>query len=288
MLLVIDVGNTQSVVGVYKRFTLSEAKSAKPLAKWRFSTQKSNAIHDIIATILPLFGYSSIKTLDIDQVVLASVVPTLTQVWEGVARELFGVQALRCDAISASKAGLFDADYPTPEEIGADRVADAIAARALFGAPCVVVDFGTATNMEVLDARGYFVGGVLAPGMLTGASALTSAASRLGAVEMSAPAHVIGKSSAEAMRSGILLGEAARTDGLLEAIFNELKGNKYDEGKDHKNAAAPSVKPCPSANKPFAVATGGLAETIAPHCKLVDAVEPDLTLIGLCLLADAS
>jgi type III pantothenate kinase len=222
MLLVIDVGNTQSVVGVYKRFTLSEAKNAKPLAKWRFSTQKSNAMHDIIATILPLFGYAGLKTADVDQVVVASVVPSLTQVWEGVSLELFGVRALRCDAATASAAGLFAADYPAPEEIGADRVADAVAARALFGSPCVVVDFGTATNMEVIDARGCFVGGVLAPGMLTGASALTSAASRLGAVEMSAPEHVIGRSSAEAMRSGILLGEAARTDGLPPAGWPSL------------------------------------------------------------------
>jgi type III pantothenate kinase len=141
------------------------------------------------------------------------------------------------------------------------------------------VDFGTATNIEVINEAGEFIGGVLAPGMLTGASALINAASRLGAVEMTAPTHVIGRSSAEAMQSGIVLGEAARADGILSAIFKELAEGKGAKGA---SAAAPSVK------KPFVVATGGLATTIAPHCTNIDIVEPDLTLIGLGLLATAN
>lgn len=125
-----------------------------------------------------------------------------------------------CNAETA--AGLFDADYPNPREIGADRVADAVAARALYGAPVVVVDFGTATNIEVVDRDGRFRGGVIAPGVQTSANALFTHGAQLPDIALVAPPAVIGTNTVEAIQSGIMLGEADRVDGLVRRIFDQL------------------------------------------------------------------
>ena len=162
---------------------------------------------------------------------------------------------------SAKTAGsLFDADYPNPREIGSDRVADAVAARELFGAPVIVVDFGTATNIEVVDKQGRFLGGIIAPGVQTGASALFSHATRLAAIDLVDPRHAIGRNTEEALQAGIVYGEADRADGLVRRVAEELG---YD---------APVV------------ATGGLAPLIAEHSRTISAVQPDLTLVGLRLV----
>ena len=116
--------------------------------------------------------------------------------------------------------------YNDPGELGADRVADAVAAKALYGAPVIVVDFGTATNMEVVDADGRFIGGVIAPGLALGARSLSAAAARLPQVEPSAPTHVIGRNTREAMRSGVVLGEVARIDGMLDMVLAEMRATK--------------------------------------------------------------
>ncbi len=165
---------------------------------------------------------------------------------------------------SAQTAGdLFCADYPDPAEIGADRVADSVAMRALYGAPCIVVDFGTATNIEVIDSAGRFIGGIIAPGLQTSAQTLFNNASKLPAISLEAPDHAIGTNTVEAMQAGIVLGEVDRVDGLLQRIFDQL------------GYRAPVV------------ATGGLAPLIAKHSKLIDQVNPDLTLEGLRLIVEA-
>lgn len=259
MLLAVDIGNTQTVLGLYEG-----VRAEHPAHMWRLATYKQDAKDDITVKLLPLLGAAGIDATAVRHAALASVVPALTRSWSKAVHDLCGAHVRVCTAEAAHAAGLFDASYPNPREIGADRVADAIAAQGLYGAPVVVVDFGTATNIEVVDADGRFVGGIIAPGVETGAGALFSHATRLAAVDMRAPEAVIGTSSDEAMRSGIILGEAARVDGLVSRIFSQI------------GSAAPVV------------ATGGLAPLIAPHSQTITEVLPELTLEGLRRLACAA
>ncbi|MFQ8868402.1 MAG: type III pantothenate kinase, partial [Eggerthella lenta] len=164
MLLAIDVGNTQTVVGIYQDGSLQY--------RWRVATNKSHTSDELRVKLVPLLASEGLKLDDVRGVALASVVPALTMAWCAAAYRMIGKDALVCSAETAG--ALFEADYPNPHEIGADRVADAVAAKALYGAPVIVVDFGTATNMEVVDADGRFIGGVIAPGVETSASALFS------------------------------------------------------------------------------------------------------------------
>ncbi len=258
MLLTIDVGNTHTVVGVYRGFDKVE-----PHAVWRVATSKRDAADDVRAKLLPLMAAAGVTAHDVDAAAMASVVPALTRAWSDAVRELAGVEARLCTAEAASAAGLFKSAYPNPREIGADRVADAVAARALFGAPVVVVDFGTATNIEVVDEDGSFLGGIIAPGVETSASALFSHATRLSTIDLAAPPAAVGKSTEEAVQAGIVLGEADRVDGLVRRIFAELG------------------RTCP------VVATGGLSALVAAHSSEITEVLPELTLEGLRLLASA-
>ena len=165
---------------------------------------------------------------------------------------------------TAETAGaLFEADYPNPREIGADRVADAVAAKELYGAPVIVVDFGTATNIEVVDKDGRFVGGIIAPGVETSATALFSHATKLGAIDLVDPKTAIGHNTEQAMQSGIVYGEADRVDGLVRRIFDQLG---YETP---------------------VVATGGLASRVAALSRTITATNPELTLEGLRLVYDA-
>lgn len=282
MLLVVDVGNTQTVIGVYAAdhgsSATAEAAAAtgklaetlervrgfeRPLASWRLATCKHDTADDIRAKVMPLVRMARIDVNDIRTTALASVVPSLTHAWsEAVtAHGRVPMEVRVCTAEAAAAAGLFATDYPDPAEIGADRVADAVAARELFGAPCVVVDFGTATNIEVIGADGRFLGGIIAPGVETGAAALFSHATRLAATDMVAPPQVIGTSTETAVQSGIVLGEAARVDGLVARIFEQI------------------------GRRGAVVATGGLAPLVAEHSVEITDVLPELTLEGLRLIA---
>lgn len=253
MLLAIDVGNTQTVFGVFK--------GKKLLHQWRVATNKCHTSDELRIKLLPLLGSEGLTFDDLDGVALSSVVPTLTDGWCAATRKMIGAYAVVC---SAEVAGpLFDAgDYPNPREIGADRVADCVAARALYGAPVVVVDFGTATNMEVIDAEGRFAGGVIAPGVNTSAQALFSHATKLGAIELVNPHTAIGHNTAQAIQAGIVYGEADRVDGLLSRIFEQL------------GYTAPVV------------ATGGLAPRVESLSRMITEKNQVLTLEGLKLVYD--
>lgn len=253
MLLTVDIGNTQTVIGMYE--------GAAAARTWRVNTAKSDTADELRVKLMPLLTSAGLGGESVTAAAIASVVPRLTTAWVEAVRELAGVEALVCNAETA--AGLFEAHYPNPAEIGADRVADAVAAKALYGAPVAVVDFGTATNIEVIDATGAFVGGIIAPGMETGAGALFAHATRLSAIDLVAPPAVIGISSETAMQAGIVLGEADRVDGLMDRVFAQL-GYRMP-----------------------VVATGGLAEVVAPHSKTITAVNRQLTLEGLRLVAEA-
>lgn len=258
MLLLVDVGNTQTVIGVYE----GAGDAGAYRAMWRVSTDKTDTADDLRAKMVPLFQLAGLPMDAIDRACVASVVPFLDASWKHATLKTWGVEAVGCSAASATSCGLFEADYPQPDEIGSDRVADAIAARSLFGCPVVVVDFGTATNIEVVDAQGRFVGGVIAPGVLTGSQALFQNATQIAVTGVGVPDSVIGKSTAQAVQSGTIFGEVGRVDGLVERIFDEIGG------------------PCP------VVATGGLVHTISNLSRCITNVRPELTLDGLRLLAE--
>lgn len=252
MLLAIDIGNTQTVLGVYE--------DEKLAGMWRLATSPSLTSDEIRVHLIPLFSAANLSFQDIDCSALSSVVPQLTESWKKAIFDCTGIDPLICNAETAGS--LFRAHYPSPHEIGADRVADSVAMLAIYGAPCIVVDFGTATNMEVIDAQGYFIGGIIAPGMQTSAQTLFARGAQLPAIGFEAPKDPIGKNTIEAMQSGIVLGEVDRVDGLIKRVFDQL-------GYEAK-----------------VVATGGLAGLVAKHSKYIEEVNLELTLIGLRLILE--
>lgn len=253
MLLAIDIGNTQTVIGVFDGAELRHM--------WRVATNKADTSDELRLKAKPLLDSEGIAVADVGGSIIASVVPSLSAAWKRALSGMLGCDPVVCSAETA--ADLFATSYDNPSEIGADRVADAVAARMLYGAPVIVVDFGTATNLEVVDAQGLFVGGIIAPGLETSAAALFSHATKLPSIELVDPGSAIGKNTVHAMQSGIVYGEADRVDGFVRRVFDELGYN------------APVV------------ATGGLATTMAPLCKTITHVNPELTLEGLRIIYEA-
>lgn len=253
MLLAIDVGNTQTVVGIYE--------NGKLCHRWRVATNKRHTSDELRVKLVPLLTSENLTFADLHGVALASVVPQLTAAWCDATRRMIGKRAVVCSAETAGD--LFKTDYPNPREIGADRIADAVAAKSLYGAPVIVVDFGTATNMEVVDAQGCFIGGVIAPGIETSASALFSHATKLGAIDLVNPHISIGRNTEQAIQIGIVYGEADRVDGLVGRIFDQLG---YEA---------------------TVVATGGLASRVASQSKTITTTNSELTLEGLRLVYES-
>ncbi|MCL2826750.1 MAG: type III pantothenate kinase [Eggerthellaceae bacterium] len=254
MLLAVDVGNTQTALGLYDGEELRHM--------WRIATTKTDTADELRVELLALLAAEGVVPKAVLGMALASVVPRLTASWAEACISLFGHEPL---VVTAQTAGpLFKTGYSNPAEIGADRVADAVAALALYGAPAVVVDFGTATNIEVVDRRGFFIGGIIAPGMETSANALFAHAARLSAIDLAAPPHMVGQTTGEAMQAGIVFGEAARVDGLVGRVFEELG---YE---------APVI------------ATGGLAPIVAKASKAITCTNLELTLVGLRLIWDGA
>ena len=247
MLLAVDVGNTQTVLGVFDGEEL--------VCHWRITTNKSDTADELhiklhnLCALEPRVGMLS-------DLALASVVPTLTAVWCDLAEKLM-IPVL---VVKPSMDTGLPIRYDNPFEIGADRIADAVAAIHHYGAPVLVVDLGTATNIEVIDKDGVFVGGIIAPGFITSAEALFSAADRLTRVDLQTPKHAIGTNTRDAVQSGLVLGEVARIDGLVRYVFEEL------------GYTAPVV------------ATGGLADRVVPISTMITHENANLTIEGLRLL----
>lgn len=253
MLITVDVGNTQTAIGLYEN-----AASSEIARMWRIATSKHDTADEVRARLAMLFAMDGLDAARVTGAALSSVVPRLTEAWASAARDMFGVEAYVCTAESAG--ALFETDYPNPHEIGADRVADAVAVRAIYGEPAVVVDFGTATNIEVIGRDGKFVGGIIAPGVETSAAALFSHATKIAATGLTDPGSVIGLSTEHAVRSGVVYGEADRVDGLVRRVFDQL------------GYRAPVI------------ATGGLAQTMARYSSEITETNPELTLEGLRIL----
>jgi type III pantothenate kinase len=249
MFFAVDVGNTQTVMGLYD--------SEQLLKRWRVATIKTDTIDELSIKIHALLSLAGFDGSHITDMAISSVVPPLTKQWQQVARRFGTSDPLILN--SRTDIGL-PIKYKNPSEIGADRLADAVAAISFYGAPVIVVDFGTATNIEVIDREGAFLGGIIAPGLVTSAEALFSAAARLAKIDIEVPASVIGPTTREAVQSGLTYGEIDRIDGLIKRVFKEL------------------------GYRATVVATGGLSEHVVGLSEVIDVVNDDLTLEGLRLI----
>jgi type III pantothenate kinase len=245
MLLAVDVGNTQTVFGLFDGERLTE--------QFRVGTDRRRT-GDELAVMLRAF----VELDALDGIVLSSVVPELQREYELLAERWAGADLIVVGPGVSTGIPVLNVD---PREVGPDRIANAVAARERYGAPAIVVDFGTSTNFDVVSAAGEYAGGVLAPGIEISMDALFARAARLTKVPFEAPERVIGRSTTAALQSGLVYGFAGQVDAIVTRIRNELR-----------SAEAP------------AIATGGLAGLIAPHSTTITSVDPELTLHGLRLV----
>lgn len=216
MLLTADIGNANSHLGVYDEDRL--------VTSWTITTPDECTADEMFVTLQNLLRSLPDEARKrggaaVDASIIASVVPQITQSWVDACARLTGARPFVVGP--GLKTGI-SMRYNDPGEIGADRIADFVAAKAAYAAPFVIVDFGTATNIEVADAQGAFIGGIIAPGLDASARTLADSAAQLSRVNLQMPASVVGKSTRAAIQSGILLGEVARIDGLVQMVWDEL------------------------------------------------------------------
>lgn len=251
MLLAIDVGNTQTVLGLFE--------GADLVAHWRISSNPALTADELRVKLGGLLGSSGHAWVDVDEAVMSSVVPRLTSAWEELVEAGCGCRLMVVGP--GIKTGL-PIRYDNPHEVGADRIVNSVAAVAAHGAPVIIVDFGTATTLDVVGPDGAYLGGAIAPGVETSAEALFAKAARLSKVDLEPPSRVIGTNTHASVQAGLMLGEAAMIDGLVRRARDEL------------GVTAPVV------------ATGGLAPRMAPLCETIEHVDVDLTLTGLRIIRD--
>lgn len=249
VLVVLDVGNTTTILGVYAGDELVHS--------FRFSTAKERTSDEYAAILLPLFARAGFDPTATEAVVISSVVPPVHSTLERLAQTIFRRRPLFVEP--GVRTGM-PIRYDNPAEIGADRIVNALAARELYGGPVVVVDFGTATTFDVVNVAGEYVGGIIAPGVMISADALFSHASRLYRVDIRRPSSLVGRTTSGAMQSGIYYGYIGLVDGILARLREEIDGLET------------------------VVATGGQAEMIAAGSRHITEVNPLLTLTGLKLI----
>jgi type III pantothenate kinase len=249
VILAVDVGNTQTVIGLFQSGELD--------AHWRVHTNAALTPDEIRLKIAGLLSAHGRSWADVERVLVSSVVPSLTHAYEEISEQATG--RLPMVVGPGLKTGM-PIRYDNPHEVGADRIVNGVAAHERFGGPVIVIDFGTATTIDVIDSSGSYLGGSIAPGVETSAEALFAKAARLSKVDLEPPGHVIGTNTQASLQSGLMLGTAAMIDGLVERVWDEL------------------------GEEATVVATGGLAHTMAPLCETIHEVDEDLTLKGLMLI----
>jgi len=248
-ILVVDVGNTSIVLGVWAGENL--------LAHWRLSTKRQWTADEFGILLKQLLSDRGLKASDIQAVVVSSVVPPLNTAVDQACRHYFGGPPLVVGP--GVKTGM-PIRYENPREVGADRIVNAIAAQERYGRPLILVDFGTATTFCAISARGEYLGGIITPGISISCEALFERAAKLPRVELVRPPAIIGRNTVQSIQSGIIYGYAGLVDALVRRMRTEMEGT------------------------PRVVATGGLAELIARETETVEVVDPLLTLLGLRLV----
>jgi len=250
LLLAVDVGNTNIVMGI---FDPTQGERAPLEASWRMATSRERTVDEYGLSSLGLLAHRGLSATDIGHVVISSVVPPLHPVLDGWLRTYFQVPPLWIEpGIRTGLKIMLD----NPLELGADRIVNAVAGLELYGAPLIAVDFGTATTFDVVNAQREYLGGIITPGLNLSAEALFQRASRLPRVEIAAPERLVGRSTVQAMQSGLYYGYVGQVDGILERLLAEFPGS-------------------------YVVATGGLAKVIAPASRYIQEIATDLTLEGL-------
>jgi type III pantothenate kinase len=249
MLLTIDVGNTNTVLGLHQ--------GAELKAHWRLTTRREQTADEYGILVRNLFATAAIDPARIEGVALASVVPPLTSVLVELSRHYLGHDPLVVEPGVRTGMPIL---YEPPGDVGADRIVNGVAALAAYGGPVIVVDFGTATTFDVITRKGEYVGGVICPGIGISADALFQRAARLPRVDVRNPGRVVGRSTVGSIQAGLYFGYAAMVEGLIVRIRSEL------------------------AEPARVVATGGLAETLAGDIPSIEKVDPTLTLDGLRLI----
>lgn len=251
MILAIDVGNTNTVLGIYKEKEM--------IAHWRISTDKDKTVDEYGILLRNLFSHENIDAENIRDIVISSTVPPIVTVLEEVGHLYFDLYPLVIGP--GVKTGM-NIKMDNPREVGADRIVNAVGAYQKYEPPLIVVDFGTATSIDAVSKNGNFIGGAIAPGIGISTEALFNYAAKLPRIELKKPSKAIGKNSVMAMQSGIIYGFVGQTEALISKFKEEIKGEST------------------------VVATGGLVNLIAPETEMIDAVEAFLTLEGLQYIAE--
>lgn len=246
MLLVIDIGNTNTSLGVFEGENL--------VTHWRLTTARSRTVDEWGVHARNLFALADLDFKSIDAVAIASVVPPLNFTLKRMAEVYFKATPLFIDHTIDTGVPIL---YQPPSDVGADRIVDAVAAVTKYGAPCIVVDFGTATTFDGINAKGEYVGGVITPGITISSDALFERAAKLPRVEIRRPGKIIGGTTVAAIQSGLYNGYVGLVDGILRKMLEELGGS------------------------PRVIATGGLAPLIATGSEFIELVDETLTLDGL-------
>jgi type III pantothenate kinase len=249
MLLVVDVGNTQTHLGTYESDVLVE--------HWRFATVRSSTADELGAALRNLLALRGMTFADLHASIVSSTVPQLRPEWQAMASRYLGHELL---VVGPGLRTGMPIRYDNPREIGPDRLVNAVAGYDKVGGPCVVVDFGTAVTHDVVSAGGEYLGGVIFPGVEISLDALSERAAALPKIDLVEPRTLVGKSTVDAIRSGVLFGFAAMVDGIIARLREQL-------GAELRT-----------------IATGGLAPIIVPYCDAIDGVDDQLTLTGLRLI----
>jgi len=251
VLLAIDIGNTTTVLGAFDR--------GKLLARWTLTSGAARTADEVGHVVTGLWESAGLRGREKARVVIASVVPPLTRPFEEMAERFFGGKAL---VVSSETVTGIEICYKDPSSVGADRIANAVAASRMLSLPCIVVDLGTATTFDVVARGPRYLGGAIAPGLVTSAENLFSRGAKLFPVELRRPPAAIGRTTEESLLAGIVYGVAGQVDRVVEEIVEEL------------------------GEKPCVVGTGGYAGLVAPLSRTIGRVVPSLTLEGLRMIAE--